>query len=341
MSDSDLISDKMLEKTQDNFGERIKAIGLSESVGSGTAKEGSKYAYVDVVGNNQGSMDSEDLEILAGNTFGTREYQDGRKVALVSDYFVNNMFAGDTSKAIGQKISVVLNKRYYTYEVIGVYKYDDSSYGFSSKSEEDTTTKLYIPLATAKAQTHNNSGYSQVTIIASSGADATQLSDDIVNYINGKFYRSNSHYEVTSFTMQSIIEQMNSMLGTISLAISFIAGISLLVGGIGVMNIMLVSITERTREIGTRKALGATNSSIRTQFIVESIVLCCVGGLIGIIIGIIIGFIACKAMKYDGSVSALSIIFSFAFSAAIGTFFGYYPANKAAKMNPIDALRYE
>ena len=107
------------------------------------------------------------------------------------------------------------------------------------------------------------------------------------------------------------------------------------------MNIMLVSIQERTREIGTRKALGARNSSIRTQFIVESIVLCMVGGFIGILLGIGIGVVASSKMGYSAYPSVTGIIFSVAFSMAIGVFFGYYPANKAAKMNPIDALRYE
>ena len=114
-----------------------------------------------------------------------------------------------------------------------------------------------------------------------------------------------------------------------------------MVGGIGVMNIMLVSITERTKEIGTRKALGATNGSIRLQFITESVVICLIGGIIGIIFGIVLGTVAVKLMGYEASVSLSSIVIAVGFSMAIGIFFGYYPANKAAKLNPIDALRYE
>ena len=112
------------------------------------------------------------------------------------------------------------------------------------------------------------------------------------------------------------------------------------------MNIMLVSITERTREIGTRKALGATNASIRLQFIMESVVICLLGGFIGIILGMILGSVAVSVMGYDaqpsiGGLTRGGIIFSVSFSILIGVFFGYYPANKAAKMNPIEALRYE
>lgn len=118
-------------------------------------------------------------------------------------------------------------------------------------------------------------------------------------------------------------------------------GISLLVGGIGVMNIMLVSITERTREIGTRKALGATNGSIRLQFIIESVILCLVGGCFGIIAGLALGAVAASLLGYSAAAPVAAIVIAVAFSMVIGVFFGYYPANKAAKLNPIDALRYE
>ena len=136
-------------------------------------------------------------------------------------------------------------------------------------------------------------------------------------------------------------ESMTSMIETVSIAIAFIAGISLLVGGIGVMNIMLVSITERTREIGTRKALGAKNGSIRVQFIVESMIMCLTGGILGILLGFGIGAVASEILGYSATVPVVAILVSVGFSMVIGLFFGYYPANKAAKMDPIEALRYE
>ena len=145
-----------------------------------------------------------------------------------------------------------------------------------------------------------------------------------------------------AYSMSSYLEEMNDMVKTMTLAIAVIAGIALLVGGIGVMNIMLVSITERTREIGTRKALGAPNSSIRMQFIVESIVICLIGGIIGMLLGILMGYGGVKLIQSTAfEVSVKSVLISIGFSMGIGVFFGYYPANKAAKMDPIEALRYE
>jgi putative ABC transport system permease protein len=169
-------------------------------------------------------------------------------------------------------------------------------------------------------------------------------------------YADNENWSVTLYSTASEMDTITTVLNIVTLAITIIAGISLIVGGVGVMNIMLVSITERTKEIGIRKALGAKKSSIRGQFILEAITLCLIGGIIGILSGIINSVIIAQVAKYVltnyypdemGLISLtvepnfIAIIVSVIFSMLTGVFFGYYPANKAAKMNPIDALRYE
>ena len=149
--------------------------------------------------------------------------------------------------------------------------------------------------------------------------------------------------------MQSGLEEASKIFGVISSVIASIGGISLLVGGIGVMNVMLITVTERTREIGVRKALGATRRDIRTQFIVEAVMVCLLGGIIGVVLGGIIGTLTSGFLGFAGGGSygpvafppIGAVIFSLLFSMAIGVFFGAYPANKAARMQPIDALRYE
>ncbi len=346
MKKSDYIKAEYAEDLSEHFAGRIAGVSLVEEVAEkGTSKNGSLYAYVRVRGLSGDCFKTKDYELkmLSGRGFYDRDYVDGKKICMVSDYYCNNMFGGDTDAALGKKISVIIDKKYYSYTIVGVYKYDNTRAGgmFSSSSAKDTVTDLYIPFLTAINQTHNNSGYAEISVKAADLNDIETLAADIVEYMNEKFYRNNDQYKIKQYTMTSFIEEYMSELSGVSIAISAIAGISLLVGGIGVMNIMLVSITERTREIGTRKALGATNNSIRIQFIVESIVLCVVGGIIGMTLGIAIGMIGSKMMGAKASISVLSILVSFGFSAFIGIFFGYYPANKAAKMNPIDALRYE
>ena len=138
-----------------------------------------------------------------------------------------------------------------------------------------------------------------------------------------------------------MLNQMNSIMGMLSTALVAIAGISLLVGGIGIMNIMLVSVTERTREIGIRKSLGAKNKNILQQFVIEAGAVSGVGGVFGIIFGILISFLAGKLMNMKVAPSFGSICVAFGVSVAIGIIFGYLPAKKAAELNPIDALRYE
>ncbi len=339
MSDDDYITDEMLEEMQDEFSDSIYSVLLSESVGSGTAEDGDLTSSVSITGVNNSYLEYEDLTLVSGRLFTERDQEDAKRVVIVSDKVVDSLFDGDYNAAIGSEINIYITNRYYSYAIVGVYEYDDST--FTTESDDNVTTSVYLPLQAARDQNHTSTGYSQLTVVTLSSADSTTLCDELEEWFNNRYYRNNDSFEISATSMESMVSSLTEMLSTITLAISAIAAISLIVGGVGVMNIMLVSITERTREIGTRKALGATNGSIRLQFIMESIVICLLGGFIGIAVGLALSAVATNMLGYAATPSVSGIIISVSFSIGIGIFFGYYPANKAAKLNPVEALRYE
>lgn len=338
--DEDLITTEMLEAFQEQFKDQVAAISLTESVGSGQVKDERLYANVSVSGVNPGYMQVNNVEMLSGRFINDRDTAGRKSVAVVSDKLVNNIF-GKSVNPIGQEIKFYEAGEIKTYIIVGVYKHSESAMfiGASSSSEKDTQTSMYIPITLAK-QSKTIKNYSNATIMSNTDVDADQFTKDIKEFF-AKYYEKNPKWEVSTINMASQIEMASSMLSTISLAIAIIAAISLLVGGIGVMNIMLVSVTERTREIGTRKALGAKNFHIRMQFITEAMIIALVGGLIGLVLGLLLGMLGSKLLGAAPSFSIPTILLTVTFSMAIGVFFGYYPANKAAQLDPIDALRYE
>ncbi|SDB24354.1 putative ABC transport system permease protein [Pseudobutyrivibrio sp. YE44] len=346
MTDEDLITKDMLKEFKEEYSDNIKYILLNENIGGdygspqSKVSHGSKSANVKIVGYNKDYMEFNKREVLAGREFLTQDYAEGKKVCMVSDKMVERLYKGDNDSVLGQEIEITMGNTYYTYHVVGVYKYVEEQFSFGAS--DNPTTEVMIPLQTARIENHTqNKGYSFLMLVTSVDTDNNTFATTVRDFFNSHYYSRNDAYEVAVISMASMMDSMNSMISMIQLALSVIAGISLVVGGIGVMNIMLVSITERTKEIGTRKALGAKNSSIRLQFITESVVICLIGGVIGIVLGVGLGTVAVKLMGYSAAVSPSSIIIAVGFSMAIGVFFGYYPANKAAKLNPIDALRYE
>ena len=336
----DLITEDMLSALRERYGEYLSGIAIGESAGSGQAKDGRLYANVSLSGVNVEYGAVNNLELLAGRWIQEKDIDGRRNVCIVSDKLVNNMFHGDLSAALGSEVQIERNGELLTFRVVGVYEYDASTMGYSMASEKDMSTAAYLPLSTAKHIADAPDGYSALTVQADPNLDSAAVATAIENFLN-YFYRNNKDYAVMTMAMSTMVESMSTIMNTLSIAISVIAGISLLVGGIGVMNIMLVSVTERTREIGTRKALGATNGDIRMQFVVESMIVCLIGGVIGIIVGTTMGYIGSSLISEPSYPTAGYIALAVGFSMAIGVFFGYYPANKAAKLDPIEALRYE
>lgn len=340
IAEENLITEEMISEMQDRYSEDIAAISLSESVGSGQAKDGRLYANVNVTGVNTDYFIANSTELLNGRFLKDSDESGDRMICVVSDKLVNNMFDGDSDAALGSQLSVELNNERQRFRIVGIYQYEESSMTITTASEKDISTALYIPLSTAKNLSGASDGFSNFTVQAVAEADGAALAAELEEFLN-RYYKRNDEYSISASSMDSMIESMSDMMDTLAIAISVIAAISLLVGGIGVMNIMLVSVTERTREIGTRKALGATNSNIRLQFVVESAMICLVGGVIGIVLGSLIGYAGSSLLGQAAFPSLGSVILAVGFSLAVGIFFGYYPANKAAKMDPIEALRYE
>ncbi|ACD52672.1 UNVERIFIED_ORG: ABC transporter permease [Clostridium botulinum] len=339
MTEEDCFSLEQIDGFKERFSNDIDSISVSEHGGSGKAKEGYSYANVSTIGVNDGYKDAQNIKLLRGRFISEKDVKGKRKLAVVSDKFVNNMFKNDTNP-LGKEIKVYAGDDIKSYVIVGVYKFEASPFdGGSRSSEKDMQTNLYIPVTTA-TESAKNKNFSYFTVKPKANADIMKLTNDFSKYFKN-LYKNNKNWTVQVRNMESALAEMTSTLGKVSLAISVIGAISLLVGGIGVMNIMLVSVTERTKEIGTRKALGAKSSHIKMQFIVESAIICAIGGTIGIVLGIGMGIITSLVLKSPVVISVPTILISFTFSMFIGVFFGYYPANKAAKLDPIEALRYE
>ncbi len=347
--DSDLITDAMINDFYAAFPDKVDHFEYTVDVGQATiAKYGDPTTTIkaSVSGVNHATLAAkdDDSQILYGRWLDD-DKDAGRMLACVSEKFITQAIGGSAQDAIGKSFTLTgSDGNLYTYFIVGVYKYTEDSYSsmFGSTSDDDIQTNIYIPLDVARSIAGTASGYQSFTVVAASGVDVTVTSFvDTVGDFFASYYTYNDSWTVSASSISSLVESMTSMLNTVSLGISAIAAISLLVGGIGVMNIMMVSVTERTREIGTRKALGAPGSAIRMQFITESVILCLIGGVIGVVLGIAAGVGLSTLMQVPGKPSVASILVAVGFSMAIGVFFGYYPANKAAKLDPIEALRYE
>lgn len=342
-------SEEAMEGMISKYADQIEAISAESYGGSGkiyaySTKLDSEYSQAFIIGVTNGFFKVRNVRLIAGSYFSREALERGSNVCIISDLAVKYLFGGDNERAIGKQITFSTEDGYQNYSVCGVYSYqfDASAMRGGKMKEQDIQCGMYVPflLPVNSATFEDADIISYFTLQAKAGVDVIELSEQLRSYLQGTF-KAEDKAEVNTWNNKEMIQEQTAELKRQTRTTSVIGAIALLVGGIGVMNIMTVTIIERTREIGTRKALGAPNRAIRMQFITEAVVMCVLGGIIGLIAGVVAGAIGCRMNKYALYVPFSSALLAFGVSLAIGLFFGYYPANKAAKMDPIDALRYE
>ncbi len=280
------------------------------------------------------------VQVADGSFFTDEDVANGNRVAVIGPTVLQDLFGDPTSDAtvtpdvaIGQTIRI--DEQDFT--VIGV----TVSKGGSGFSNQDNM--IFVPLTAAQHYFLGSTAYlTEVDVEAASQGAMTQVQNDITNLLLQKHNISDpTQADFSVLNQADIVSAASSVTGTFTTLLAAIAGISLLVGGIGIMNMMLTTVTERTREIGLRKAIGAKKRDITMQFLAESVTLTFTGGAIGIALGWTAAFIVSTFAGISTSVSISSVLLAFFVSAGIGIIFGYYPARRAAALSPIEALRYE
>jgi putative ABC transport system permease protein len=294
------------------------------SSNNATVKYGTESVSVSVIGTNPDYAVVRDYGVASGRFIGQIDLDFYQKIALLGSDTAATLFG--IADPIGEFVQINGTR----YKVVGLL----AEKGDSAQGSNDEV--VMVPLTTAE-RLFQSRGVRNVYIQVGSTEEIDRTAALLENELSGIFRENTNSYRV--FNQQQVLEAVSSISATMSLALGGIASISLLVGGIGIMNIMLVSVTERTREIGIRKAIGAKKRDILMQFLIEAITLSCLGGILGIGFGA--GYAASSVLSMDVTFTFDIVVLAFGFSVAIGVLFGLFPASKAANLTPIDALRFQ
>ena len=283
-----------------------------------------------VLGTNDELKYSRSIKISSGRFLLDKDVSNHSSVVVIDKELSKKIFGRENS--VGEKIKAKFKSTNLDLTVVGIFKSEDTSV-----ASFDMPAYIYIPY-TCLLDVETSQNLDTFLVTAYDKEKLDKLSTELVRLLEIRHNTTEKYYA------QNIVQTMDSINNTLNMIttfIVFVAAISLLVGGIGVMNIMLVTVTERTREIGIRKSLGATDNNIKFQFLVEAVIITVIGGIIGIILGYGGGLLIGKIVKITPSFSIGSVMITVLVSSAIGIIFGVYPAGKAAKLDPIEALRYE
>jgi putative ABC transport system permease protein len=298
--------------------------------GSVQLKWRNQNTFTSVTGTTPEFVTVNNQPVERGRVFTEREVSGARPVCILGTTVVENLFG--RSDPVGQRIRI----KNIPFEVIGVLK----SKGTGGRHDPDDT--VIVPISVAMRRLFGQDHVNRIFVAANQGRPLGESADDLTKFLRRRHrIREGKEDDFNVRTQTEILETFTETSRTFTLLLASIAAVSLVVGGIGVMNIMLVSVTERTREIGIRKAVGAKRRDILIQFVVEALTLCLIGGLIGTGLGIGAAMLLSDLAGWRTIVTPDSILLAFSFSAVVGIGFGSYPAHKASKLHPIEALRYE
>ena len=301
-----------------------------EADGTAQVKYRNQNTSTSITGTTPSYFDVRNFKVQDGRFFNDRDVKGVKTVAVIGPTTSTDLFGDDSP------IGKVIRIRGINFTIIG----ETVSKGASGPQDNDD--QIFIPISTSMRRVFGTLYIRMINVQAKSADLTTVASDEMTTLLHKRHHiAAGADDDFSIRNMADMLDTLNEVSAALTLLLGGIASVSLIVGGIGIMNIMMVSVTERTREIGIRMALGARRSDIQWQFLVEAFVLSVLGGILGILIGMLGASIIGYVSKWDTGVSMLSVVLSFSFAALVGIGFGFYPAWKASRLDPIDALRYE